>query len=159
MIAACMLTNRTKYAIKALLHLARHRGQGRVRAAEIASAERIPPKFLETILLELRNKGIVRSQVGKGGGHELAREPAEVSLLSIIRAIEGPAAPLPCLSRTAYARCDDCPNEDSCGARRLMGTVYNQSLMAMENTTLADAAADAGDQPRPPAKPPSQRRG
>ena len=117
-----MLTNRTKYALKALLYLARRRGEGRMRAADISEAERIPPKFLEQILHELRNKGMVRSQVGKGGGHELARDPEDIDLLSVIRAIEGPVAPLPCLSQTAYARCDDCPDENRCGARRTLGS-------------------------------------
>ena len=140
-----MLTNRTKYALKALLYLARHRGEGRARAADISTAEQIPPKFLEQILHELRNKGMVRSQVGKGGGHELARDPEDIDLLSVIRAIEGPIAPLPCLSQTAYARCDDCPDENRCGARRLMSQAYEASLTALAGTALADALSMTGD--------------
>ena len=140
-----MLTNRTKYALKALLYLARHRGEGRARAADISPAEQIPPKFLEQILHELRNKGMVRSQVGKGGGHELARDPEDIDLLSVIRAIEGPIAPLPCLSQTAYARCDDCPDENRCGARRLMSQAYEASLTALAGTALADALSMTGD--------------
>ncbi len=140
-----MLTNRTKYALKALLYLARHRGKGRARAADISVAEQIPPKFLEQILHELRNKGMVRSQVGKGGGHELARDPQDIDLLGVIRAIEGPIAPLPCLSQTAYARCDDCPDENGCGARRLMSQAYEASLKALAGTALADAIDLTGD--------------
>ncbi len=140
-----MLTNRTKYALKALLYLARRRGQGRARAADISAAEQIPPKFLEQILHELRNKGMVRSQVGKGGGHELARDPQDIDLLSVIRAIEGPIAPLPCLSQTAYARCEDCPDENRCGARRLMSQAYEASLSALAGTALSDAVGATGD--------------
>jgi Rrf2 family protein len=136
-----MLTNRTKYALKALHHLATHRGQGLLRAADIAEAENIPFKFLEMIMLELRNHGLIRSQAGRGGGHELAREPEQISVLSIIRAIEGPAAPLPCVSRTAYVRCSDCPSEDACGARRLMAQVHEAALDVMEQVTLADSIA------------------
>jgi Rrf2 family protein len=139
-----MLTNRAKYAIKALLHLARHRGEGPVQAGLIAKAEQIPPKFLELILLQLRNNGIIRSKVGKGGGHEMAREPADINLLTVVRAIDGPVAPLPCLSVTAYARCDDCEDEKSCGARRLFRGVHDAALEVMSRTTLADAGKGKG---------------
>ena len=104
-----MITKRAKYAIKALLHLARHRGQGPLQANVIAEQQQIPLKFLETILLQLRNCELIRSKVGKGGGHELIGDPATIDLLTVLRAIDGPMAPLPCLSKTAYARCDDCP--------------------------------------------------
>lgn len=116
-----------------------------MRAADISLAEQIPPKFLEQILHELRNKGMVRSQVGKGGGHELARDPEDIDLLSVIRAIEGPVAPLPCLSQTAYARCDDCPDENRCGARRLMSQAHEASLTALAGTALSDALGHTGD--------------
>lgn len=134
-----MLTNRAKYAIKALLHLGRKRGEGPVGAGVIAEAEHIPLKFLELILLQLRNHGIIRSKVGKGGGHELMQDPAEISLLSVVRIIDGPVAPLPCLSHTAYQRCDDCDDEKTCGTRRLFKSVHDAAIEIMSNTTLADA--------------------
>jgi Rrf2 family protein len=134
-----VLTNRAKYALKALLHLARRRGDGPVQASVIAEAERIPPKFLEVILTQLRHRGIVRSRVGKGGGHELAREPDEVDLLTVVRAIDGPVAPLPCLSHTAYARCDDCVDESTCGARMLLAKAHELQVRQLSRTTLADA--------------------
>jgi Rrf2 family protein len=139
-----MLTNRAKYAIKALLHLARKRGEGPVQAAVIAEEERIPLKFLELIVLQLRNNGIIRSKVGKGGGHEFAKEPEEVSLLTVVRIIDGPVAPLPCLSHIAYQRCEDCVDEKTCGARRLFKGVHDAALEVMGNTTLADALRGKG---------------
>ena len=134
-----MLTNRAKYAIKALLHLARKRGEGPVGAGVIAEAEHIPLKFLELILLQLRNHGIIRSKVGKGGGHEMVKEPEEITLLTVVRIIDGPVAPLPCLSHTAYQRCDDCDDEKTCGTRRLFKTVHDAAIENMSSITLADA--------------------
>jgi Rrf2 family protein len=134
-----LLTNRAKYAIKALLHLARNRGKGPIQAGAIAEQERIPLKFLELIMLQLRNNGIIRSKVGKGGGHELMREPSEIDVLTVVRAIDGPVAPLPCLSKTCYAPCDDCADEKTCGARRLLKGVHDAALEIMGKTTLADA--------------------
>ena len=134
-----MLTNRAKYAIKALLHLARKRGQGPVQAGVVAEEERIPLKFLELIMLQLRNNGIIRSKVGKGGGHELTRDPEEITLLMVVRIIDGPVAPLPCLSQIAYQRCDDCADEKTCGTRRLFKRVHDAALDIMSQTTLADA--------------------
>lgn len=138
-----MLTSRTRYGLKALVHLALRREEGPVNAAQIAEAEDIPPKFLEAILVELRNKGLIHSKAGRGGGHQLAREPRDISVLEVLRAIEGPVAPLPCLSRTAYHRCDDCPDEDACGTRRVMGLVYDATLGQLERTTLADAIRES----------------
>jgi Rrf2 family protein len=134
-----MLTKRAKYAIKALLYLAQLRGKGPVQAGLIAEHERIPLKFLELILLQLRNNGIIRSKVGKGGGHELVREPEEIDILTVVRAIDGPVAPLPCLSKIAYSRCDDCPDEKACGTRRLFKDIHEAALEIMGKTTLADA--------------------
>jgi Rrf2 family protein len=139
-----MLTHRAKYAIKALLHLAQQRGKGPVQAGLIAEQQRIPLKFLELILLQLRNNGIIRSKVGKGGGHELVREPSDIDLLTVVRAIDGPVAPLPCLSKTAYSRCDDCPDEKTCGARRLFKDIHEAALEIMGKTTLEDAFKGRG---------------
>lgn len=136
-----MLTHRAKYAIKALLHLAAHRGEGTVQAAAMAEAESIPTKFLETILVQLRTSGIIRSKVGKGGGHELIKEPKDLLLLDVVRLIDGPIAPLPCLSRTSYSRCNDCADEATCGVRRLFAPAHEAALKQLGRTTLADAQA------------------
>lgn len=133
-----MLTKRAKYAIKALLHLAMHEGEGPVGAAKIAEAENIPFKFLEGILIHLRNAGLVASKLGKGGGHVLAKDPNEITLLTIVRTIDGPVAPLACLSQTAYRRCDDCEDEKRCGARRMLAHVQESQLEQMGQVTLAD---------------------
>lgn len=134
-----MLTHRAKYAIKALLHLAQHRGEGPIQAGYIAEAEGIPHKFLETILVQVRAAGLIRSKVGKGGGHELNKEPEDISLLTVIRVIDGPIAPVPCLSHTAYSRCDDCEDEKTCLTRKLLRGPHDAALESMSATTLADA--------------------
>jgi Rrf2 family protein len=140
-----MLTNRAKYALKALLYLARKRGTGPIQASTIAEAESIPHKFLEAILIQLRNKGIIRSKVGKGGGHELVQDPDSIDVLTVIRAIDGPVAPLPCLSHTAYHRCDDCENESSCGVRQMLAKAHELQVRQLTKMTLADGLADDGD--------------
>ena len=140
-----MISQKAKYALRALVSLAKAPKGEPVFISDIAEQQSIPKKFLEQILHELRNKGMVRSQVGKGGGHELARDPQDIDLLSVIRAIEGPIAPLPCLSQTAYARCEDCPDENRCGARRLMSQAYEASLFARAGTALSDAVGATGD--------------
>jgi Rrf2 family protein len=134
-----MLTHRAKYALKALLCLASRRGTGPVQAGIIAEDEHIPLKFLEAILVQLRAAGLIRSKVGKGGGHELNKDPAEITLLLVIRTIDGPVAPLPCLSQTAYTRCDDCADEENCPTRRMLAGAHAASLEVMSHTTLADA--------------------
>ena len=153
-----MLTHRAKYALKALLHLANHSGKGPISAASIAEQEQIPLKFLELILVQLRAAGVIRSKVGKGGGHELLQAPAAISLLAILRTIDGPIAPLPCLSLTAYSRCDDCADESTCGPRRLMMGVHQASLEVMSNTSLADALGTPGSGARPAKEPKKIRR-
>src|SRR3954463_10590014 len=133
-----MLTHRAKYALKALLYLARNAGQGPQQAATIAESESIPLKFLEAILIQLRHKGLVRSKVGKGGGHELGQPPGDIDLLTVVRAIDGPVAPLPCLSHTAYQRCDDCQSEATCGVRQMLAKAHEQQVKQLSKSTLAD---------------------
>src|SRR5215472_9569369 len=100
-----MFSNKSRYALKAGIVLAREYGQGPVLVSEIAQGERIPRKFLEGILLELRRSGIWQSRKGKGGGYFLAREPARITLGDILRVVEGSMAPSPCVDKTAYLRC------------------------------------------------------
>ncbi|HEV3114387.1 MAG TPA: Rrf2 family transcriptional regulator [Candidatus Binataceae bacterium] len=133
-----MLSNKTKYALKALQVLAKEFGQGPILISEIARRENIPAKFLELILLEMKNQGILQSKKGKGGGYFLARPPHSVSVGQIVRMIEGPLAPLPCVSRTSYMRCRECRDERSCGIRIVMKDVRDATARILDSTTLAD---------------------
>jgi Rrf2 family protein len=136
-----LLSQKSKYALKASIALAREFGQGPVLISEIAENERIPRKFLELILLELRNKGILQSRKGKGGGYFLAREPHRVTLGEILRVVEGPLAPIACVSKTAYMPCRDCDNEKTCGIRMVMKDVRDATARIFDSTTLADVLA------------------
>lgn len=133
-----MLRNKTKYALKALQVLAKEYGQGPVLISEIARRENISPKFLELILLELKNQGIVQSKKGKGGGYFLARPSRSISVGKVVRIMEGPLAPLPCVSRTSYMRCRECRDERSCGIRLVMKDVRDATARILDSTTLAD---------------------
>ena len=133
-----MLSNKTKYALKALQVLAKEYGQGPILISEIARRENIPAKFLELILLEMKNQGILQSKKGKGGGYFLARPPHSVSVGQIVRMIDGPLAPLPCVSRTSYMRCRECRDERSCGIRIVMKDVRDATARILDSTTLAD---------------------
>lgn len=137
-----MISQKARYAFKALLYLGRA-GKGVSRQArDIAVAENIPQAFLEQILLELRRAGLVGSRRGRDGGHLLIKDPGSVSFGQVLRLIDGPVAPLPCLSRTAYRRCGDCSDEATCGIRRVFGRAYEANLDVLEATTLADALGE-----------------
>jgi Rrf2 family protein len=131
-----MLTKRGKYALRATLYLARHRGKGPVLIQEIAAQERIPKKFLEAILRDMRNEGILQSKMGKGGGYQLARLPHKITLGEVIRAIDGPIAPIPCASQTAFEPCSDCPSVETCLIRAVMRDVRDAMSAILDGTTL-----------------------
>jgi Rrf2 family protein len=133
-----MLQKKSKYAIRALLALARNSDQGPVLIADLAANERIPKKFLELILLELRNKGILQSKKGKGGGYFLGRKPEAISLGEVIRALDGPLAPVPCVSHTAYRTCEECEDELTCGIRSVMHDVRDATAAILDRESLAD---------------------
>ena len=132
-----MLSKRSKYAIKALLALADHERGEPVRIADLAQEEQIPPKFLELILLGLKNQGILQSRKGKGGGYLLARDPADIYLGQIVRMFDGPLAPVPCASQTAYVACADCPNEAVCGVHLAMKAVRDATAKVLDGTSIA----------------------
>lgn len=132
-----MLSQKARYALRALLHLARHKRP--VSVSVISEAEGIPKKFLELILLGLKGRGIVSSLRGKQGGYRLARAPAEVSFAEIIRAVDGPIALVPCASRTAFRRCEDCPDPSTCEIREAMIAVRDASARILEARSLAEA--------------------
>lgn len=133
-----MLTKKTKYALKALLALARECEGEPVGIAELADREGIPKKFLELILLELKNLGIVQSKKGKGGGYYLSQAPSDVTLGQVVRVLDGPLAPVPCVSETAYRRCDECADESACGIRMVMKDVRDAIAVILDSTTLED---------------------
>jgi Rrf2 family protein len=133
-----MISQRARYAFKALFALVR--AEGRVmQSREIAAAEKIPQSFLEQILLDLRRAGLVASRRGKEGGHYLVKDPKLISCGQVLRLIDGPIAPLPCLSRTAYRRCADCRDEGSCAVRHLFAEGYAAMIGSLEQTSLAEA--------------------
>ena len=132
-----MLSRKSKYAIKALIALAEHGREEPVRIADLARDQQIPPKFLELILLELRNQGVLRSRKGKGGGYLLARDPGAIYLGQVVRMFDGPLAPVPCASQTAYVPCSDCRNEAVCGVHLAMKEVRDATARILDGTSLA----------------------
>ncbi len=136
-----MITQKMKYALKALLVLADEAEQPKPRPLtieEIARRSGTPKRFLEHILLEVRNAGVIASIRGRAGGYRLARKPAEISLSDLLRRIDGPIAPLPCLSRSAYQRCADCTDEATCRIRKVFAEVFWSYLLIIESLTLED---------------------
>lgn len=134
-----MLSHKTKYGIKALLLLAKKYGEGPVLISDLAKKERIPKKFLEFILLELKNKGLLQSRKGVGGGYALSRKPESISFGEVLRVLEGPIAPLPCVSETAYERCKECVDEETCGLRLVMKEVRDETSKILDGVSLAEA--------------------
>jgi Rrf2 family protein len=129
---------KTKYALKALAQLAQAPPGEPLLIADIAERDDIPKKFLEAILAELKQHGIVQSRKGRGGGYLLAKNADTITLASIVRIMDGPIAPVPCLSRTAYRRCEGCRDEATCGVRLALREAHAASISVMESTTLAD---------------------
>ncbi len=130
-----MLSNKAKYGIRALIHMAR-KGPGLILIREIAEKERIPQKFLEAILCELKVAGILQSKPGKGGGYYLYRSPESINLGQVIRIIDGPLAPIPCASLTAFAPCRDCLDFEKCVIRSVMRQVRDATAQILEHINL-----------------------
>ena len=133
-----MLSQKARYALRAMLHLAAQPKNEPQQIADIAEASNVPRKFLEQILLELKKRGLVHSLRGRSGGYQLGRETKDISFAEVIRSIDGPLALSPCASRTAYRRCDDCENEQTCEIRRVMLQVRDSTARILDNTSLAD---------------------
>jgi Rrf2 family protein len=132
------ISKRTQYALKAMLALGRHYREKPVLIATLSKEESIPLKFLEVILLELKGHGILESKKGKGGGYLLSRPPSTITLGSVIRMIDGPLAPLPCASETAFRACPECQDVETCSTRIIMRQVRDAMAGVLDNTTLAD---------------------
>jgi Rrf2 family protein len=138
-----MLSQKTRYALKALLELAAQPKGISLPAAVISERQTVPGKYLEAILVELKRHGLVRGQRGRGGGYELARSAAEISFGDVVRLMEGPLALLPCVSVTQFRRCADCTDNDSCELRRVFRMVRDNTAAILDSWTLARGTIDA----------------
>ena len=137
------LSKRGEYGLRAMMALARPGPDGvpqMIQIHEVADREQIPAKFLEQILLALKNAGLLHSKMGVGGGYHLAKPPTEISLGQIVRVLDGPLAPVKCVSQIAYEPCG-CPDEATCGLRLVMGDVRNAISDLLDGTSLADVIA------------------
>lgn len=132
-----MLSQKAKYGIRALLYLCRQKPGTPILIRDIAEKEHLPRKFLEAILLELKSAGILHSRPGKGGGYTLNRDPKTITLGRVIRLIDGPLAPIACVSQTAYAPCRDCLDEKTCVVRAVMRQVRDRTADVLDSTTFA----------------------
>jgi Rrf2 family protein len=136
-----MITQKMKYALKALLALADEAARPSpqpLTIEEIAKRSGAPKRFLEHILLEVRNAGAIASIRGRSGGYSLIKAPRDISISEMLRLIDGPIAPLPCLSRRSYQRCEDCTDEASCRIRKVFAEVFWSYLLIIESLTLED---------------------
>ena len=132
------ISKRTQYGLKAMLALSRHYREGPTMIATLAKEESIPLKFLESILLDMKGRGLLVSKVGRKGGYQLSRPPSAVTVGSIIRIIEGPLAPLPCASETAFRACGECKDVENCPTRIVMRRVRDAISDVLDRTTLAE---------------------
>jgi Rrf2 family protein len=134
-----MLSQKARYALHALIVLAEH-GEGEpLMIANIAEQGRVPRKFLEQILLDLKRRGIVRSLRGRSGGYLLGRAPKDITFAEVIRTIDGPLALAPCVSVTAYHKCEDCADEETCAIRKVLLAARDATAAILEERTLATA--------------------
>lgn len=133
-----MLSKKTRYALKALVVLGKNFGGAPMQISKIASEEHIPKKFLEQILLDMRNAGLLYSKKGSGGGYGLVKDPAEIYMVQVLRLTGGPVALLPCVSLNFYQKCDECSNEATCGVRDVFIEVRNATLKILSETSIAD---------------------
>jgi len=134
-----MISQKAKYALRALVALAKQPPGKPTFISEIAESQSIPKKFLEQILLDLKHHGLVASRRGKAGGYGLLRPADTISFGEVLRIVDGPIAPLPCLSKIAYRRCEDCKEEASCEVRRVFAQVADATRGVLDRTTIAEA--------------------
>ena len=132
-----MLTNKGKYGLKAMAHLAQFRPGEFVHVVDIAEQQNIPRRFLNAILFELRSFGFVNSRMGKNGGYTLAREAEAITVGEIVRSLDGPLAPIACASKSRYQRCDDCMSETACPVRLVMVEAQQALSHVLDNCSLA----------------------
>lgn len=133
-----MLSKKAKYAIHALIHLAKNKDDGPILISNIAEEENIPQKFLEAILLDLKKDGVLASKKGKGGGYYLIKETDEVNMADIMRLFDGAIALLPCVTYKYYERCEECKDEEVCGIRDVFMDVRNTTVEILKSATLTE---------------------
>jgi len=138
-----MLSQKARYALHALIVLAEHGGGEPLQIADIAKDARVPRKFLEQILLDLKKRGLVRSQRGRSGGYLIGKSARDISFADVIRVIDGPLALAPCVSVTAYHKCDDCVDEQTCAIRKVLLSARDATATVLESRNLAQAVAIA----------------
>jgi len=143
-----MLSQKARYALRSLFVLGNHDGDKPMMIADIAEQANVPRKFLEQILLEMKRRGIVHSQRGKFGGYTLGRKPEAITFAEVIRLIDGPLALAPCVSRTAYRKCEDCEDETTCAIRKVLLAVRDSTAEILEHHTLAHALAKSAKRKR-----------
>jgi Rrf2 family protein len=131
------ISKRTQYGLKAVIALGRRFGKAPVLIATLSTEENIPLKFLEGILLDLKGRSVLESKKGKGGGYQLSRPPSTITIGAIIRLLEGPLAPLPCASETAFKACEECRDIEHCSTRIIMRQVRDAVADVLDKTTLA----------------------
>lgn len=132
-----MLSKKTQYAFKALMYMAKLEKEGPILIAEISRKKKIPLKFLENILLELKNAGVLDSKKGKGGGYFFKEPPAKIPLSKVLRLLDGPIALMPCVSLNFYERCKNC-DEKNCGLNDTLVLVRDATLKILDKKTVAD---------------------
>ena len=135
-----MIAQKTRYALRSLLFLAEEQDGNPVQLARIAETQRVPPKYLELIMLDLKKAGLVKSARGPRGGYRLARAPEEISFGEIVRSMEGPIALVSCASVNYYAPCGDCHDEATCAIRRAFTILRDQSTKVLDSISLAEGA-------------------
>jgi Rrf2 family protein len=147
------LSKKSEYGLRALIELTAEHGKALLQRHEIAKRQRIPVEFLEQILLTLKNAGLLSSRRGVGGGYALIKSPDEITLGQVIRMLDGPLAPISCVSRTAYQKCRDCPYADpaaaSCPIQHVMSNVRNAIADILDHYTLTDFVARSSGKPHP----------
>ena len=142
-----MISQRARYAFKAVVALARARPGEGLQIRQLCEQEKLPRKFLEQILLSLKAAGYITSRRGRDGGYELLKPADKIFIGPMLRAVDGPIAPLPCLSRTAYRRCEDCRDEASCELRLAFDGAYRDYLLKLERLSLAEVMRQSAATP------------
>ena len=132
-----MLSKKTKYAINALVYLAKEHNGEPIQISKIAESENIPRKFLEAILLDLRNAGLLSSKKGKTGGYYLLKTPDQINIAEVVRLFDGAIALLPCVAHKYYERCEECKDEATCGIRDVFADVRNETVNMLKSATLS----------------------
>jgi Rrf2 family protein len=131
-----LLSKKTKYAIHALVNLSKKKGDGPVLISSISKEEKIPQKFLEAILLDLRKSGFLGSKKGKGGGYYIIKSPENIFLTDVIRLFDGAIALLPCVSLNYYETCTECEDELTCGLKKVFEELRDRTLDLLKNTSI-----------------------